>query len=319
MLNRIFMAILTSLTVFMMAPVYPDVEAESQSVEIEVLTGVQSTKVKEIPFVDVAHSPYETPKAVDPYQGVLTPEIVQNDLGEWVYDNDDYKINGYYYHLNRMWIPGLITAESQFMQLPNLITGSAWMYAPGMMEATADYNGYSLDDVLDGVALMSCAEKGNYVWLQRHGFDWEGPYKVVDCAGYLDQYNVSVHRAEVVEVGFKTAQRWGMATQSLQSDGTWKVVWNQRRVDNVIVSKINPNCLPTEIVPIVFKDWFLERVEFYRTDKEYLEQYKYHLPIVTKIEDGYSQHLVGGEWMKVLNNSIDTCYVNMLQRDVSPP
>lgn len=174
-------------------------------------------------------------------------------------------------------------------------------------EATAKYNNFSLDNVVDGVALPSCAEQGNYVWLKRPNLDWEGPFRVVDCAGYWDQYNVAVNRKESVEVGFKTAVNWGMATFEKDSYGEWQTTWLQRRVDDVIVSKINPKCLPHNIVPVNSQDWFRENISFYKTYDEYYWHYLGQLQIIDKYYDGYSMWRVDGEWLKFDLNSLDDC------------
>jgi hypothetical protein len=254
---------------------------------------------------DVVVSTVEVAPTKTPYKGNPDRDVMTWDAKKqmWV-DGDPYQINGYYYWMNNVWIPGLITVESQFMEFPNITIGSAWAYDFYMMEATAKYNGYDLSGVVDGVAIMSCAEKGNYVWLQREGHDWEGPFLVVDCAGYLDQYNVVAHREEVVEVGFETAKAWGMADRKQLPDGSWETTWYQRRFDNVIVSKINPECLPEDVAPVVLKDWFLERVSFYETYDEYMNEYKNWLPLVTKTYVGYTSTFYGGEWHDFTNNSL---------------
>ena len=75
---------------------------------------------------------------------------------------------------------------------------------------------------------------------------YEGPFLVVDCPQLDDVYSIIVHREEVIEVGWQTAQEWG-----IQSGG-WQVT----------ISRIPP-AMATRLNPVRLDDWFLERVEFY--------------------------------------------------------
>jgi hypothetical protein len=78
---------------------------------------------------------------------------------------------------------------------------------------------YSRETYIDGVALMSPSDIGETVWLKRPGGVWEGPFLVVDCAMRGDMYNVVAYRGEVVEVGWKTASKWGLGPH----DGGWRL------------------------------------------------------------------------------------------------
>ena len=193
---------------------------------------------------------------------------------------DSDKGNGYYYHENNLWIPGIPTYQSQFLFMPMLFKGSVLPYAPNQMEGTASYNGLSLHDVKDGVALPFCSMIGSHVWIKRPYNVWEGPFEAVDCAGVQDIYNVVVHRREVVEIGFETATDWGM-TELSHSDNPYSWHWIRRRVDNVIVSLIPPECLSEDLEPVNLTEWFLERVDFYKTFEDFENAYK---PVYKAIE-----------------------------------
>ena len=197
---------------------------------------------------------------------------------------DPHKINGYYYEdrfyteLCRKplelynWIPGIPTYETQFLIAPEVFTGSAWAYSPDAMEYTAHYHALSLDGYVDGVAIPFCSEIGNDVWLKRLDEDWEGPFLVVDCAGLWDLYEVTYWRNESVEVGWRTAIRWKMA-QYYQDKGGW--YWDHRRVDNVMVSKVEPKDLEFTIYNTAedLSEWFKDRADFYETQEEWEDAY----------------------------------------------
>jgi hypothetical protein len=121
-------------------------------------------------------------------------------------------------------------------------------YAAGVMEGTARYMGFDLDKYLDGVAMMSCSDIGQVVWIRRENETWEGPFLVVDCAEWDDHYPVAVFRNEVVEVGYRTASRWGIIDE-------WKT-----RVE-VYKSRYRP--IDDVGEPINFGEWFLGHVQFY--------------------------------------------------------
>ena len=156
---------------------------------------------------------------------------------------DDTPIDGYWQW--DYWVPGLVRVRSQFLELPLVYGGRAVWYAPGVMEATAEARGLSLLAYVDGVASMSCADLGLPLWIDR-GFGYEGPFLVVDCPQLDDIYSVVVHREEAIEVGWRTAEEWG-----IQSGG-----WEVR------VSRVLPT-LPNRIKQIRLRDWFLERAKFY--------------------------------------------------------
>lgn len=150
------------------------------------------------------------------------------------------------------WVPGLVSQETRFAELPQVVKGGALFYGPGVMEATAEF--YGLDwseDIVDGVSLLTCAEIGHKVWLKRPGHEWEGPFLVADCSSREDLYAHIFFRREVVEVGFETAERWGMATRK-GTDPWYKAhLW---RIDNVLVSRVPPWKINT--APVDMQAWF---------------------------------------------------------------
>jgi len=144
----------------------------------------------------------------------------------WLYD-------GYCWH--NYPVPGLPSYATQYSIQPVLVTGKAMFYAPFVMEATANWREMSLDDYLGGVALMTCGSLGEPVWLRRPDHDWEGPYRVVDCARRNDLYGLIVYWNDSVEVDWKTARRWGMVS------GTWENwIVNEWMIRDVLTSRINP-------------------------------------------------------------------------------
>ncbi len=210
--------------------------------------------------------------------GLLFPQLQNSCLNEsnYVFCDDNNPINGYWW--NESWVPGLITYQTQFLILPDLFSGNAVFYAPGVMEATAEYRGLSLNNYLGGVALPTCAAIGRSVWLKRMDRSWEGPYLVVDCAKRGDLYGVAIVREESVEVDFKTALRWGM----VKNTNPWKVLkW---REEDVQVSMYPPQCIVYD--PVKLKDWLESHLE-----------YADRLEIITSIYEPPSIWRVGGEWI----------------------
>jgi len=169
-----------------------------------------------------------------------------------VWCDDGIPLDGYWWQ-DSLWIPGLITVDTWFTPTPALATGKAAFYYPGLMKATAEYRGLDLDGYVDGVSLMTCADIGFEVWIQRPGHAWEGPYLSVDCARRGDLYGVVAGRGEVIEVSWKTAQRWGMVTEGGKIEQ-----WN---IPDVRVSKVPPEDL-WDTPQVVLQDWFLDTVRF---------------------------------------------------------
>jgi len=167
--------------------------------------------------------------------------------------------DGYWWREKR-WIPGMIDLQSWFRPAPLYSKGNAVYYAPQIMEATAAYRNFHLSGFVDGVALMSPADIGKTVWIRRKGYEWEGPFLVVDCARHNDHWPIVKFRREVIEVGFSTAIRWGMAKIGGDGGKKWTALkWVEPDVE---VSKINPIALGQNIVPIDYPDWWLEHARF---------------------------------------------------------
>lgn len=247
----------------------------------------------------------------EPYYGEPIPEPITVRYYSAPFScpqlGDPHKINGYYYEdpdyeqtcwrEHYYWIPGVPTYETQFLVMPDVVIGNAYAYEANLMEHTAEFHELTLDDVIDGVALPFCSEIGNYVWLKRPGHDWEGAFRVVDCAGLLDLYNVVVHRGEVVEIGFQTAIDWDMV-KFLEQTGemSWSKTWDTRKMENIIVSKINPKYLPQSIIPVNLVQWFKERATFYRTQAEWDLDYK---PLSSTVDQVvFWRFKKNGQWMK---------------------
>ena len=136
--------------------------------------------------------------------------------------DDGNMLNGYWWR-DETWVPGIITIESHFQPMPKWTRGNATYYSPYTMEATAKYMGFDLSYYVDGVASMSCGDIGATIWIRRlddiywtphHDWPWEGPFLVVDCAEWDDHYAITVGRGEVIELGHKTALRWGLVSES---------------------------------------------------------------------------------------------------------
>ena len=174
----------------------------------------------------------------------------------WPPDDDD-PYNGYYWTAGGgEWIPGMISNRTWFLPAPVHYVGKAAFYAPGLMEATADLRGLSLEGFVDGVSLMSPADIGSVVWIRRPGHEWEGPFLSVDSARRSDLYGVVVHRGEAVEVGFETARSWGMVSGRA---GSW--IAHSWIIPEVEIWK--GRCPPPDLgIPEDYRAWFLDRIQF---------------------------------------------------------
>ena len=129
---------------------------------------------------------------------------------------------------------------------PTLSTGAAVFYAPNVMEGTARYRGYDLSNYVDGVSLMSPSDIEATVWIRYNG-EWEGPFLSVDTAQQNHMCQAIQTRGEVVEVGYETANRWGMTDWPTVHE--WKV--------DVEVSLIPPEYLDTcSIESVNFPSWW---------------------------------------------------------------
>ncbi len=143
------------------------------------------------PYNDWARARFGPPWEVD-----CTDEAIENGYiqGSWARD---------------FCVPGLITRESYWHTHPPDFYGLMSSYAAGVMEAQLAHRGIKESSYKDGIAIMSCAYIGHTAWLRRPGFGWDGPIVIVDCSQKNHMYYHYVGMGLVVEVGYKTVERWG--------------------------------------------------------------------------------------------------------------
>jgi hypothetical protein len=153
--------------------------------------------------------------------------------------------------LNNLTLGVLITLLQWMTPAPVYSYGGAVWYAPMVMEANCEYRGFDMEGYVDGVALMSPSNLGDTVWLRPRGHDWSGPYRVCDVGTRGQVYEMVVVRGEVVEVGWETAERWGMGPH----DGGWKIP-----VD-VFVGRVAPGPALDLMPPTDYVEWFEEMVK----------------------------------------------------------
>jgi len=89
------------------------------------------------------------------------------------------------------------------------IIGLATYYNPGVMDTVRANRNLECTDCIGYVATLDCNALGSLVWLQRPGYNSEGPYMISDCAHSKHASNLSA-RAWVVDVDWETAVRWDM-------------------------------------------------------------------------------------------------------------
>jgi len=194
----------------------------------------------------------------------------------WPKCDDGNPINGYWWPHDNIWVPGLITTETWFTPSPDYFWGKAVYYAPGVMEATAAWREFSLDDYVGGVSLMSPADIGDEVWIRPSygkdfwGTGWEGPFLVVDCARKGDMWPVIMNRWEAVELDYKTALRWGIVNNDWGSSMRFVQVskvdpmeldniewWELIRYGGIYAAESNG-----KEPPIYHPEWFITTVEY---------------------------------------------------------
>jgi len=154
------------------------------------------------------------------------------------------------------YIPALITYSTWERVAPTHSIGRAIRYNPFLMEATAERNGIDLTPFLDGVALLSCADVGQTVWIKRSGGDWEGPFVVADCIKREHMFAAICYKEELVEVGFRTAERWGMA----HMEG--EIVVTDRYVEYDVEVYKSPDPPAPTSEPVNYRSWWLENARF---------------------------------------------------------
>jgi hypothetical protein len=127
--------------------------------------------------------------------------------------------------MNNLTLGFLISLAAWLSPAPQYSFGGATWYANGVMTANCQYRadmaGVTYEEwmggAIDGVAMMSPADMGKTVWIDP-GTGFEGPFRVCDAGVRGQVYEMVVWRGEVVEVGWDTAERWGMGP----FDGGWK-------------------------------------------------------------------------------------------------
>lgn len=191
--------------------------------------------------------------------------------------NDGNPYNGYWWF--GRWVPAFTSQESWFTPAPTYFYGRAVFYGPGVMRGTAEVRDLNLEGYVDGVAIPTCADIGLPVWLRRPGHDWEGPFLVVDCATNGDIYGVVFFRQEAVEVGWRTAVRWGMAEWG---GDLYKV--NEWLIDDVQVSKVPPAQLEyAGAKPVHYPTWF---EEIWKPTHRYEQRPVYRSPSTWRLANG---------------------------------
>ena len=153
---------------------------------------------------------------------------------------------------------------------------------------------------------MSPADIGAEVWLKPPGCDWEGPYLVVDCARRGDMWPVVNFYGEVVELGFKTAERWGMA------EGNWSAIrWKEY---GVLVSKVPPH-LVDQYKIIDYPNWWLSSAKFVRVNES---TPIYRFPSTWRINGVWHtfDHSVCTETDLMLKLDVRPGYINLSRREM---
>jgi len=195
----------------------------------------------------------------------LAPPASAQQTGDFWRCQNDNPWDGYWWNDDpSICVPGMVSVRTWYTPAPPYAKGASVWYAPNVMEATAHYRQLSLEGYVDGVSLMSPSDIGRTVWLRRPGYDWEGPFLVVDCAQRDDIYPVIMERGEIVEVGFQTAARWGMIDATLYETGydrPYKTAnWKLYDVEVLKMDEIPPWIDNHE--PLDYVEWWGERVVF---------------------------------------------------------
>lgn len=161
--------------------------------------------------------------------------------------------------MNNLLLGFLITVAFWMTPAPQYTKGAAVWYAPGVMEATCEVRGLDLQGYVDGVAMMSPADIGKVVWI-KGPLGWEGPFLVCDCGVRGQVWEMVMDRGEVIEVGWRTAARWGLGPH----EGGWKLKGVEVFVGDVPPGWHDPldnYRSPSIGAPIDYVQWFEENVE----------------------------------------------------------
>ncbi len=198
---------------------------------------------------------------------VLTNTVLPQDsrkdncieIGQFSFKGDLSLLENGYCDYRGRWIPGLITDESYRRAAPVHILGNIVWYNPGVMEQVASGKNIDLSSYVDGVSLMSVADVGQTVWLKRSGGSWEGPFIVIDCSASYHMFSNVYYGGEVAEIGFKTAQSWGMVSLTVEGKiDRSNVQWN---LSNVEVYKGN-SPPDGQSKPVRYVEWWMQHTKF---------------------------------------------------------
>lgn len=170
-------------------------------------------------------------------------------------DCQPHAVNGYS-------LPGWVTNNTWYREMPQYTTGKAVWYAPHLMETTAQFRGMSLDGFMGGVATNSVGMMGKVIWLKRPGLSWEGPYLVVDVGQRNHAYHQAINVGTIVEVDFETAARWGIVTKTTGGKGYRVNYWAVKDVQ-MWVGLEPPNMAAGSAMPdpINYHDWYLQNAQ----------------------------------------------------------
>ena len=120
--------------------------------------------------------------------------------------------------VNLWWIDGLVNHHTYYTPSPTYFhTRAIWM-SPGVMTASAQYNGVDLSDVAGGVALMSPSDVGKTVFVRVPGGEW----LTVRVGDTVQRIHMEFHIEIVdsgIELDYELAQRTGVLTHVNQYGG----------------------------------------------------------------------------------------------------
>jgi len=238
----------------------------------------------------------------------IIPEVTTNSEVTALWNNDDINVyNGYNWY--GLWVPGMVSFETQYLRLPTTTIGSVVFYAPDVMRANVEYYGLSMDGCVGAVAVPFASEIGHKVWLMRPGYDWEGPFIIADSSRRNDIYGHIIYRDQIAEIDFDTAVRWEMAryggngNKGMNNEGRWTALTG--RLNHVIMSFVPPEQFDGTIIDL--NVWFLQNVKYAeRTENRYqVENYVppgyvgeiWHGLGFNNPSDTLPMWLINGEWV----------------------
>jgi hypothetical protein len=114
-------------------------------------------------------------------------------------------------------LPGWVTNDTWYREMPQYTVGRAVWYAPHLMNSTALMRDMDLEGFAGGIATNSAGMMGKVAWLKRPNHSWEGPFLIVDVGQRNHAYHQAINVKSIVEVDFETALRWGITSGSTSS------------------------------------------------------------------------------------------------------